>query len=156
MSIDFEFRNKQRMWTYKGTPTYSELKKYFESGRAGNVKVIVNTDKRTYLPGIKAFSLDCGGGCWIHFYDTRRRPTIKMSHFDHVEKAISVLQKAAAYFDVIVLNDLEHGDSDIWAAIPPGSKLVKKETGFKINIKPFKISNLSIRPGSLKNKKKLR
>lgn len=142
MSVDFEFRNKQRMWTYKGTPTYSALKKYFESGRAGNVKVVPLPKEHRMYPDADAFSLDCGGGCWIHIYNTKSGPAIKMSHFDHVEKAMSVLQKTAAFFDVVVLNDLEHGESDVWANIPPNKKKPIKQstTRFKLNIKPIVIS----------------
>lgn len=142
MSVDFEFRNKHRMWTYKGTPTYSALRTYFESGKAGsNIKVISLPKEYRTFP-VRAFSLDCGEGCLIHIYDTPRHPTIKMSHFDHVEKANIVLQKAAAFFDCVVLNDLDHGDSDMWAGKQPMSKKSAKKTsfGFKLSIKPIDLN----------------
>jgi len=152
MSVDFEFRNRQKTWTYKGTPTYSALKKYFGSDRSGNVKIHSLPEEHRIFP-VNAFSLDCGGGCWIHVYDTARHPTIKMSHFDHVERANLVLQKAAAYFDCIVLNDLDHGDSDVWAGRKPViKKSVKQSSGFRINIKPFDLSSIGLRNN--KNKRK--
>jgi hypothetical protein len=150
MSVDFEFRNKQRMWTYKGTPTYTALKKYFESDNSGNAKAVPLPKEYRMYP-VNAFTVDCGNGCSIHIYDTSKYPTIKMSHFDHVERANAILQKAAAFFDCIVLNDLDHGDSEVWAGKPPNSKKpVKKSSGFHINIKPINL-NLGMR---LKNTKR--
>lgn len=147
MSVDFEFRNKQKMWTYKGTPTYSTLKKYFESGRAGtNIKVVPLPKEYRMNPELNAFSVDCGGGCWLAVYETKRHyPLIKMSHFDHVERANMVLQKAAAFFDCVVLNDLEHGESDIWAGKPPKPKKIikKSDIGFTLKVKPINL-NLGI------------
>lgn len=144
MSVDFEFRNKKKMWSYAGTPSYSTLKKFFESGRIPGVKV-VPLEKEYRMYPVAAFSLDCGGGCWLHIYDTQKSPTIKMSHFDHVERANKVLTKAAAFFDCVVLNDLEHGDSEIWAGKPPSKKIVKKSS-FGISIKPIEI-NLGLYKG---------
>lgn len=139
MSVDFEFRNKKKMWSYSGTPSYSALKKYFTSGRARGVKVVPLPPEHRMFP-VNAFSLDCGGGCWLHIYDTKISPTIKMSHFDHVERAMDVLQKAAAFFDVVVLNDLEHGDSDVWANQKPGTKKPVKKSSFGITLKPINLN----------------
>lgn len=147
MSVDFEFRNKKRMWSNTGTPSYSALKKLFESGRIRGTKVVsLPKDNRLY-PDKNAFSVDCGGGCWLAIYDIGKYPTIKMSHFDHVERAIEVLQKAAAIFDVIVLNDLDHGDSEVWAGKPPSKKPLMKNMSFGIKLKPI---NLSFKIGGMK------
>ena len=137
MSVDFEFRNKKKMWSYSGTPSYAAVKKLFESGRIRGVKIVpLPKDQRMYQ--VPAFSLDCGGDCWLHIYDTGKYPTIKMSHFDHVERAIKVLQQVAAIFDCVVLNDLEHGDSEIWEGKPKSKKPVKKST-FGIQLKPINL-----------------
>ena len=145
MSVDFEFRNKKKMWSYAGTPSYSTLKKFFESGKIPGVKVVpLEKDYRMYP--VAAFSLDCGSGCWLYVYDTPKSyPTIKMSHFDHVERANKVLKKAAAFFDCVVLNDLEHGESEVWAGKPPSKKIVKKSS-FGITIKPIEL-NLGLYKG---------
>jgi len=137
MSVDFEFRNKKRMRSYAGTPSYSALKKLFESGRIHGTKVVsLPKENRAYQ--VPAFSLDCGEDCWLQFYDTGKHPTIKMSHFDHMERAVAVLERVAALFDCVVLNDLDHGDSEVWRG-KPVKKPVKKST-FGIVIKPINIS----------------
>jgi hypothetical protein len=137
MSVDFEFRNKKRMRSYAGTPSYSALKKLFESGRIHGVTVVsLPKENRAYQ--VPAFSLNCGEDCWLQIYDTGKHPTIKMSHFDHMERAVAVLERVAALFDCVVLNDLDHGDSEVWRG-KPQKKLVKKST-FGIVIKPINIS----------------
>lgn len=145
MSVDFEFRNKKKMWSYSGTPTYGALKRLFESGRIRGVKVVPLPKENRIDPNRNAFSVDCGGGCWLAIYDIGKHPLIKMSHFDQVERAMEVLLKAAAIFDCVVLNDLEHGDSEVWAGKPPSKKpLVKSSSSFGIKIKPI---NLNIMRG---------
>jgi hypothetical protein len=139
MSVDFEFRNKKRMWSRNGTPTFSMIKKLFESGRVRGTKVVPLPKENRLFP-VAAFSIDCGGDCWLHVYDTGKYPTIKMSHFDHIERAVDVLQKAAAIFDCVVLNDLDHGDSEIWAGKPKSKKIMVGKSSFGINIKPINIS----------------
>jgi len=139
MSVDFEFRNKKRMWSRNGTPTYSMVKKLFESGRIRGVTVVPLAKENRLFP-VAAFSVNCGGDCWLHVYDTKKYPTIKMSHFDHIERAVDVLQKAAATFDVVVLNDLDHGDSEIWAGKPKQKKIIIGKSSFGIKLKPIDLS----------------
>jgi len=139
MSVDFEFRNKRKLWSSKGTPSYSMLKRLFESGRIRGTKVILLAKENRLFP-VAAFSIDCGGDCWLHVYDTKRYPTVKMSHFDHIERAIAVLEQVAAIFDCVVLNDLDHGDSEIWAGKPPSKKPVIKKSSFGIKLKPINVN----------------
>jgi hypothetical protein len=140
MSVDFEFRNKKKMWSSNGTPSYSSLKKLFESGRIRGTKIVPLPKENRIYQDKNAFSIDCGGGCWLSVYDAGRYPLIKMSHFDHVERAMEVLQKAAAIFDCVVLNDLEHGDSEVWAGKPPSRKPLIKTSSFGFKIKPINLN----------------
>jgi len=55
-----------------------------------------------------------------------------------MEHAVAVLERVAALFDCVVLNDLDHGDSEVWRG-KPIKKPVKKST-FGIVIKPINIS----------------
>ena len=62
-----------------------------------------------------------------------------------VTHAFGLLKKAAAFFDCVVLNDLEHGESEVWAGKPPSKKPVKKSS-FGIAIKPIEL-NLGLYKG---------
>lgn len=139
MSVDFEFRNKKRMWSRNGTPTFAALKKLFESGKIRGVTVVPLPKENRLFP-VPAFSVNCGGDCWLHFYDTGKYPIIKMSHFDHIERAVTVLEKVAAIFDVVVLNDLDHGDSEVWARKPKSKKILIGKSSFGIKLKPIDLS----------------
>lgn len=139
MSVDFQFRNKKRMWSRNGTPSFAAIKKLFESGKIRGVSIIPLPKENRLYP-VPAFSVNCGGDCWLHFYDTGKYPMIKMSHFDHIERAVTVLEKVAAIFDVIVLNDLDHGDSEIWAGKPKTKKILIGKSSFGINIKPINVN----------------
>jgi hypothetical protein len=112
MSVDFEFRNKDNPLSYDGTPSYEKVKKVFESGKIRGTKVVPLPKENRMYP-TDAFSVDCGGGCWLAIFNTGTPPTIKMSHFDHVERAMQVTKQAAKLLNCTVLNDLE--DSPYWS-----------------------------------------
>ena len=118
MSVDWEFRNKNKPWLYDGTPTTSQLKKIFTSGKIPGVKVMGLHKDNPLAKKYSGFRVDCGGDCWLHIYDMGGIPKIVMQHFDHAEKADSVLKKVANIAGCAVLNDLEHGETDAWAGKP--------------------------------------
>lgn len=118
MSVDWEFRNKKYPWSNEGTPTLSQLKKIFLSGKIPNVKVMGLHKNDVGSKKFKGFRVDCGGDCWLHVYEIGDTPLIKMLHFDHAEKANSILKSIANITGCTVLNDLEHGNTDVWAGKP--------------------------------------
>jgi hypothetical protein len=138
MSVEFQFRNKKKLWSRSGTPTYSMIRNLFESGRIRGSEVI-RLPKEDRLYPTNAFSIHGRGDCWIQIYDTKKYPTIKMSHLDHMACALAVLEQIAAVYDCVLLNDLDHGDSEIWKGKPP-ARIANKKSTFGIKIKPINIS----------------
>jgi len=104
MSVDFEFRNKKNPLSYEGTPSYSDVKKLFKSGKIKGTKI----DKiEKNAKGKESFSVNCGEECYIFIYDVGGQAFAVMPHFDNVLRADKVLQQVAKIFGCIVLNDLE-------------------------------------------------
>ena len=101
---------------------------------------MIRLPKENRLYPVDAFSIHGKGDCWLHFYDTGKYPIIKMSHFDHIECALKILEKVAAIFDVVVLNDLDHGDSEVWAGKPKSKKILIGKSSFGIKLKPIDLS----------------
>ena len=112
MSVDFEFRNKDNPLSYDGTPSYEKVKKIFEGGKIRGTKVVPLPKENRMYP-TDAFSVDCGGGCWLHIYNTGTPPTVKMAHFDHMDKAVKIMKQAAGLLNCTVLNDLD--ESPYWS-----------------------------------------
>lgn len=160
MSVDWEFRDKNKPWLSTNTPTTSQLKKIFLSRKSRYIKV------KSY-PNKKNFSVDCGNGCWIHIYDVKGYPLIKMLHFDHYEQANNLLQDVAKLYGCVVLNDLEHGETDVWAGKPgslqsssekpsaPLTRVDKLSSLLPLSVRPRKKSCKSIYNHALKTHGKI-
>jgi len=142
MSVDFEFRNKNNPLSYDGTPSYEKVKKLFESGKIKGVKVVPLPKENRMYP-VDAFSVNCGGGCWLHIYNTGTPPTVKMAHFDHINKADMIMKQAANLLNCVVLNDLD--DSPYWSQKGYNNWLKNK------NKKNSEKSKFGISENSIKN-----
>ena len=123
MGVDFEFRNKEKPWI-EADVSYNTVKKLFKSGKIPRTKFREN--KREANEKFDSFSVDCGGGCWLHIQNVNGTPLARMSHFDHYPRAVQVMDQAGKLLKCRVLNDLDDETADMWGGKPPSSHPVKK------------------------------
>jgi hypothetical protein len=126
MGVDFEFRNKEKPWLDATNASYNVVKKLFKSGKIPRTKVREN--KREANEKFDSFSVDCGGGCWLHIHNVDGYPLAHMSHFDHYPRAVQVMDQAGKLLKCRALNDLDDETADMWGGNPPSLHPVKKSS----------------------------
>ena len=136
MGVDFEFRNKEKPWMDATNASYNVVKKLFKSGKIPRTKFREN--KREANEKFDSFSVDCGGGCWLHIHNVDGYPLARMSHFDHYPRAVQVMDQAGKLLKCRVLNDLDDETADMWGGKPPSSHPVKKNSNPLVSDKPAK------------------
>ena len=135
MGVDFEFRNKEKPWI-EADVSYNTVKKLFKSGKIPRTKIREN--KRETNEKFDSFSVDCGGGCWLHIQNVNGTPLARMSHFDHYPRAVQVMRQAGKLLKCRVLDDLDNETADMWGGKPPSERPVKKSLNPLVSDKPAK------------------